>query len=164
MPSNESVCNLRGICWSALYSLLSRTLCGNRPDALEKFKYVTGSLLSSQPNFKLPSVNTVRCGLSCSIPCYALHQLLCNPACSRWPLETPSLPFPRQRLGLWPNSCHGREGLPGRRRDGEIQIQGACFSVQRLQPHGSLHFALDRARAGPAVAGEGGELGSHCPL
>lgn len=36
--------------------------------------------------------------------------------------------------------------------------------MQRLQPHGSLHFTLDRARAGSAVAGEGGELGSHSPL
>lgn len=74
------------------------------------------------------------------------------------------LPFPGQRLGLWPNSCHGRERLPGRRRDGKIQIQGACFPMQRLQPHGSLHFTLDRAWASPAVAGEGGELRSHCPL
>lgn len=82
----------------------------------------------------------------------------------RWVWDHNAVPFPGQRLGLWPNSCHGREGWPGRWRDGKIQIQGACFPVQRLQPHGSLHFTLDWAWAGSAMTGEGGQLRPHCSL
>lgn len=63
-----------------VYSLLSKTFYGNKPDALEKLKYVTVPLLPSQPNFNLHSVeHCVRYELSSSILYYALHHLLHDP-------------------------------------------------------------------------------------
>lgn len=80
MPVNQfSIHSVSAV--SAVYSLLSKTFYGNELDALEKFKYVTVSLLPSQPNFNLPSVkHCVRYKLPCSIPYYDLHHLLHDPS------------------------------------------------------------------------------------
>ena len=61
----------------------------------------------------------------------------------------PPLPLSGQQLGLGADGGHGERGLPGGRR--EAQIQGARLPVQRLQPQGPLHLALNGAGPGPAV-------------
>lgn len=74
-----------------------------------------------------------------------------------------SLPLSGQWLRFRANGSHGQSCLP-RRGQREIQIQGACFPVQRLQPNGTLHLTLYGAGTRPAMDGQWRHFRAHGTL
>lgn len=78
-------------------------------------------------------------------------------------LSLTSLPLSGQWLRFSANGSHGQSCLP-RRGQREIQIQGACFPVQWLQPNGTLHLTLYGAGTCPAMDGQWGHFGAHGTL